>query len=246
MDTPVPTPSAPQATPLAKILETAKAVITNPVAFFRSMPKSGGLVEPLLFVVAVAVVTGLIQAVFGLFHLRPVVSAITAIGAIVLAPIFAVIGSFIGAAILFIIWKLMGSKESYETAYRSVAFMSAIQPITTVLGLIPYVGFLVGAVWGLYLVVTASVEVHGIKAKTAWLVFGIITAVFALINITAQIKARRFVRSMEEFSRSMGGESGAEMTPEQAGQQAAVFLKAFQEEAARQSRDGTKPTDDGD
>jgi hypothetical protein len=119
METSVPAPSAPQVAPFAKILETAKSVILNPVGFYRNMPKSGGLAEPLIFVVVLAVAAGLIQAVLGLFHLRVVASALVAIGSIVLVPVFAVIGSFIGAAILFVIWKLMGSKESFETAYRS-------------------------------------------------------------------------------------------------------------------------------
>jgi uncharacterized membrane protein YdjX (TVP38/TMEM64 family) len=38
-------------------------------------------------------------------------------GAIIFMPIAVAIGSFIGAAILFVIWKLMGSQEDYETAY---------------------------------------------------------------------------------------------------------------------------------
>jgi hypothetical protein len=235
METPVPAPSAPQVAPFAKILETAKSVILNPVGFYRSMPKSGGLAEPLIFVVVLAVATGLIRAVFGLFHVGVAVSVLAAIGSIVLVPVFFVIGSFIGAAILFVIWKLMGSKESFETAYRSAAYMSAISPITTVLGLIPFVGALIAMAWGLYLVVTASVEVHGIKAKTAWLVFGILAAIFALMNVSAQVKMRRFARSMEGLSRSMGGESGEEMTPEQAGEQFAKFMKGVQEESARQS-----------
>lgn len=233
METTVPAPSAPPAAPLAKVLETAKAVILNPVGFFRSMPKTGGLADPLIFVVVLAVATGLIQAVLGLVHLRVAATAIMALASIVLVPILAVIGSFIGAAILFVIWKLMGSKESFETAYRSAAYMSAIQPIVVILGLIPYVGSLVGLAWGLYLVVTASVEVHGIKAKTAWLVFGIIAAIVALMNITAQVKMRRMARSMQELSRSMGGE---DMTAEEAGEQFAKFMKGVQAEAERQSK----------
>jgi hypothetical protein len=210
------------------------------------MPKSGGLAEPLIFVVAIAVVSGLIRAVLGLFHFGVAVSAFAAIGSIVLVPIFAIIGSFIGAAILFGIWKLMGSKESFETAYRSAAYMTAISPITALLALIPYVGGLIGLAWGLYLIVTASVEVHRIQARTAWLVFGILTAVMALISVTGQIRARRFARSMESLSRSFGVEPGEEMTPEQAGQSAAAFMKAFQEEATRQSREGNKREDDSD
>ena len=53
---------------------------------------------------------------------------------IIFMPIAVAIGSFIGGAILFIIWKLMGSQEDYETAYRCGAYLMALAPITAIIG----------------------------------------------------------------------------------------------------------------
>jgi hypothetical protein len=122
-----------------------------------------------------------IQAVLGLFHFGMVGSVRAALASIIYMPIGALIFGFVGAAILFGIWKLMGSNESYETAYRCGAYASVTIPILTILGIIPYAGVLIGLAWMLFLLVTASVEVHKIAAKTAWMVFGIITAILALI-----------------------------------------------------------------
>ena len=42
------------------------AVLTNPVEFFKNMPKEGGYVAPLIFMVAMALVTAIVMAIIGL------------------------------------------------------------------------------------------------------------------------------------------------------------------------------------
>ena len=220
--------------PFDTILETVKKVILDPVGFYRGMPKGGGFGDPLVFVVVLGLVSGIIQAVLSLVHLGPVGSVMMALGFIILAPIWILIGSFIGAAILFVIWKLMGSGESYETAYRCAAYAAAITPISAVAGIVPYIGGLVGLAWGLYLVVMASVEVHKLPAKKAWLVFGIIGAVLALFSLSAQASARKMQKGMAAWQQDMeqmSGKPAKDMTPEDAGKVAASFMKAMQEQA---------------
>jgi hypothetical protein len=80
----------------------------------------------------------------------------------------------------------------------------------------------------------ASIEVHKIPAKKAWLVFGIIAALFALMSLGAQAGARKAQRGMADFQKEMGMTPGKEMTPEEAGKAAATFMKAMQEQAAKQ------------
>jgi len=48
----------------AAIPQTAIRVITSPSAFYRDMPKSGGFVEPLVFVIVMGCIAGIIQTVF--------------------------------------------------------------------------------------------------------------------------------------------------------------------------------------
>lgn len=211
------------------IVGTIKGVITAPVEFYRNMPKGGGFGDPLIFALVMGVVSGVIQAVLGLVHLGAVVSTIAALGAIIMMPIWIVIGSFIGAAIMFVIWKIMGSNESYETAYRCGAFAAAISPITALLGLIPFVGALLGLAWMLYLIVTASVEVHKIPSQKAWMVFGIITAIFALFTVSAQLTARKVQRDFGNWQKQMESSSG-EMN--EAAKTFSAAMKAAQAQAA--------------
>jgi hypothetical protein len=188
----------------AAIPQTAIRVITSPAEFYREMPKSGGFVEPLVFVVAMGCIAGIIQTVFNFVLYFSDMAFMAKVMSLIMMPIFAAIGSFIGAAILFFIWKLMGSQESYETSYRCAAYLSAVTPITALIGIIPYFGTLIGMLIGLLYVVIASVEVHTIPAKKAWLVFGILTAVLAFGSLGATYKARQFAKEAEVRGKQMG------------------------------------------
>lgn len=187
----------------AAIPQTAIKVLTSPSAFFREMPKTGGFVEPLIFMVVMGVIGGIIQTVFSFIGLSMVAGMAMGIASIIMLPILIAIFGFVGAAIIFVIWKLMGSQESYETAYRCVAYMSALTPITTVLGIIPYIGPVIGIVLMTFLIVIASVEVHSIPSQKAWLVFGIIGAIFIIMSISSQFAARKLAKETTRLKKEM-------------------------------------------
>ena len=185
------------------IPQTAVKVITSPAAFYRGMPKKGGFGDPLVFMLVMGAITGILQAVFSLVGLRFAQGAAAGMAAMVYVPVAVLIGGFIGAAILFVIWKLMGSQEGYETAYRCGAYASAFSPIIAILGLVPYAGMVAGTVIWVYLLVVASVEVHRILPARAWLVFGIIGLFFIAMGITSEMRARKLVGQMKETYRQM-------------------------------------------
>jgi hypothetical protein len=219
---------------LKGIVPTAMEVITNPKEFFSRMPKTGGFVPPLVFMVALGLVSGLITAVLSLMGLGLAGAAMSGLAAIILIPIVVAIFGFVGAAILFVIWKIMGSQETFETAYRGMAYTAAIMPITTVLNYVPYIGSIIGLVWMTYLLVVISTEVHAIRQKTALIGFGAICAVFALLSISAETAGRRMAKEMEAWSQqheqSMRGlEQLQEMSPEEAGKAMGEFFKGMQE-----------------
>ena len=217
---------------ITAILNTMVEVIRNPVGFFRRMPKSGGFVEPLIFMVCMGVAAGVIQAILAILGLGFAGSFLMALTSIIIAPIMVTIFGFVGAAILFVIWKIMGSQQSFETAYRCGAYTGGIVPVTTVLGIIPYLGPILGLVWGTYLIVVASVEVHNVAPKTAWIVFGAIAALFALISIGSQFAARRVTSGLDRWEKEL--EKTGEMTSEEAGRAMGEFLKGLEKEVGKE------------
>ena len=214
------------------ILNTMVEVIKNPVGFFRGMPKSGGFVEPLIFMVCMGVAAGVVQAILAIVGVGFAGSFFMALASIIIVPILVAIFGFAGAAILFVIWRMMGSQQSYETAYRCSAYSGGIVPITTVLGVIPYLGAVIGLIWMTYLLVVASAEVHSLNPKTAWIVFGAIAAVFALISISSQFAARKVTDEMSKWEEQMGEMN--DMTPEQAGKAVGEFLKGLEKGAGKE------------
>ncbi len=218
---------------LATILDSAKRVITDPAGFYRSMPQSGGFAAPVIFVLVMAVISGLIVAILTLPTGLGAGAAPVGFMALVMLPIMALIGSFIGAAIMFVIWKLMGSDRSFETAYRCVAYAAAIMPITVLLAAIPYLGSIVKVLWSFFLMYVASVEVHGIKARTAAIVFGVLGALVLLLNLSAERAAMQMAERMEALGSQMEGLGGSlegieEMSPEEAGKAVGEFMKGLE------------------
>jgi hypothetical protein len=187
----------------AAMPQTAVNVVTKPAEFFQGMPKTGGFLEPLVFAVIMGFIAGIIHAVLSLLGIGYGAGygggMMAGFGAIIFMPIAVAIGSFIGAAILFVIWKLMGSPEEYEAAYRCGAYLTALAPITAIISVIPYAGGIINMAIYVYFLVMASIHVHHIPSQKAWLVFGIIGVIFALLGVSAQYRARSMGSSMEKW-----------------------------------------------
>jgi hypothetical protein len=214
----------------APIPQTALRVVAQPAAFFREMPKKGGFIKPLVFTAAVAVLSGLLQALQGLLHLNVARGAAAGFASIVLIPVMTAIFSFVGAAILFVIWKLMGSQEDYEAAYRCGAALSALGPITTVLGVIPYLGSAASLLIMVYYLVAASVETHKIGSRKAWTVFGALGAALIVLSLSGQYAARRFSSEMTRSANRAAGQS------EEMKKQIEELQKQFEEISKNQKR----------
>lgn len=194
----------------ASMPQIALKVITSPAAFFREMPKTGGFSDPLLFMVIMGGLSGIVQAVVTILGLKAGFSVGMAILSIVLLPILFGIFGFIGAAILFFIWKFMGSQESYETSYRCLAYLCALTPLTTLLGIIPYAGSLLSIILIVYFYVVMSVETHKVASQRAWLVFGTLGLIVFLLNMGAGLtqlridrEKARYEKQLEETTREM-------------------------------------------
>ena len=186
----------------AAMPQTAVNVVTKPADFFQSMPKTGGFLEPLVFAVIMGFISGIIQAILHFIGLGPGAGyggGMHGFFSIIFIPVYAAVGSFIGGAILFVIWKLMGSQEDYETAYRCGAYLMALAPLTALIGAIPYAGGIINMFIYVFYLVKASIHVHNIPSQRAWLVFGVIFALFALIGVYGEHKARTMKSQVEQW-----------------------------------------------
>jgi len=215
----------PKAT-LSSIVVTFQAVIRDPASFYQQMPRSGGYADPLVFVMVVGIAAGIVRAV-----LSPLTSIghgffAAAVSAIIVMPILTGLFSFVAAAILFLIWQLMGSQQPYEVSYRCAAYAMAIAPLAAAIHFIPYLGAVASLAWMAFIYVCASVEVHRIKPKTALIVFGAIFVIFAVGSVSLQHTARSIQHKMDSLGKRLG--EIEKMPPGEAGQAVGEFLKGME------------------
>jgi hypothetical protein len=182
---------------------TAVRVITSPAAFFREMPRTGGFGGPIVFMMVMGLAAGIVNAVLSIIGLHIGMGIGMALVSIIIYPLVGAVLGFIGAAIVFVIWKLMGSREPYETAYRCVAYLAALWPITTALNVVPYIGVLIViAIW-VYFYVIASIETHKISSRRAWLVFGIIGAILIAMSFGFIIAQRAMMEESSKYRKQL-------------------------------------------
>ncbi len=165
------------------ILRTAFRVLTSPAAFFSNMPKTGGYIEPLVFMVVMGFIGSFIQALLSIMGLTPEGPEIGAVSLIIVLIIAIIASGFMAATVYFIIWRLMGSKESFETAFRCNAYISALIPVTALLGPVPYLDQIIAILLSTLFLVIASVCVHNLPSRRAWIVFGLLGLMFMLASI---------------------------------------------------------------
>jgi len=209
------------------VLTDARRVLTNPTGFYRDMPTAGGFTEPLLFVVVMAIATGIVGAFLSLFGGSQIGTVRLGFASIILLPILATVVSFISAAVLFLIWKLMGSERSYEASYRCVAYASAIYPVVAIVGVIPYLATIIGMAWLGYLMIEASVLVHGQDRRTATIVIGLFAVLLMLSNIGSERVARKLEQEIRHFSHYM--DEWRNLPPEEAGRRMGEFLRGLED-----------------
>jgi len=172
-------------------IETWKEVIQRPTDFFRKMPTTGGYAEPLTFAAISYFTYGLLTALFN----RGMMGGMygngmmgtggyglsTSLMAAIIFPIMGIVSVIIGAAILHLIYKVLGGEGSYEGTLRFICYASAV----LLLSWIPLIGWIFGF-YGIYLYIVGGMIVHNVSmARSAIAVLLPTFLVFLLVMVVA-------------------------------------------------------------
>src|SRR6476661_9972298 len=152
-------------------IETLTMVLTRPAEAFSVMKREGGLGEPLIYALIGGCVGGIVSALFslgfqslGLFadknnSLAAMTGMGIGFGAIILVPLFIVIGLFIGSGIVHLCLMIVGgANQPFETTFRVLAFT---QGSTGPLQIVPVCGGLISVVWALVCNCIGLARAHG-------------------------------------------------------------------------------------
>jgi hypothetical protein len=162
--------------PVQTFISTVQAVVLQPVNFFRGILRQGDYINPLVFAIICYEVSAILGGIIGLaFSSRGFGGFI---GGIILAPIGAVIGLFIGAGIIhLLVMLIIGSRNAgYEGTFRVAAYSSVVNLVSW----IPLIGW-IASLYGIYLAIIGIREVHTTTTGKAALVVLIPVAVVLLL-----------------------------------------------------------------
>lgn len=181
-------------------IETVKLFITEPAQAWSRTREKGDFAEPMLFAVAVSWIGIIFSSIYNLFLPAPwlrflppgmqgrfggamAVGMGSAILRMVLAPVFVVIGLFIGSAIfhlcLMIVGALTQSTSGFEGTFRTTSYAA----VATLAQVIPFVGGLISLVWCLVLAVMGATRLH--RTTTGKAVFAVLIPVILLCGCMA-------------------------------------------------------------
>jgi hypothetical protein len=164
--------------PVQSFIRTVRNVVTAPAGFFRGLIGHSDLVNPLIFAIIcyeVAAILGGLLALVGVGGERGFGSFLVSL---ILAPVFAAIGLFIGAGILhLLVMLIVGSRNA---GFAGTFRVSAYSSVTSLVSWIPVIG-LIASLYGIYLAIVGVREVHNTSTGKAALVVLIPAAVVFLL-----------------------------------------------------------------
>ena len=195
--------------PINSFVDTVRAVVLDPVGFFRGIARRGDFVNPLIFAVICALISALLGGLINLL-LSPLFAnpgdtgealaggVVGFVGNLILAPIFVVIVLFIGAAITHLLVMLLVRPQNagVEATFR----VGAYSQVTQLVSWIPIIGVIIAVVWTAILSIFGIREVHSTTTGKAALVVLIPVAVILLLVILLGVALiALFVGSQQQF-----------------------------------------------
>ena len=195
--------------PINSFVDTVRAVVLDPVGFFRGIARRGDFVNPLIFAVICALISALLGGLINLL-LSPLFASpgdtgealaggvVGFVGNLILAPIFVVIVLFIGAAITHLLVMLLVRPQNagFEATFR----VGAYSQVTQLVSWIPIIGVIIAVVLVAILSIFGIREVHSTTTGKAALVVLIPVAVILLLVILLGVALiALFVGSQQQF-----------------------------------------------
>jgi hypothetical protein len=110
---------------LRRYFETSKKLLFSPMKFFKEMERTGGLIEPGIFLALSAVGNGILSVLMGNLNLSLLPRNSIAV----------VIACFVLSGLSCVLAKGMGSKCSFETTFRVFAYCSCLSILMAIPGL---------------------------------------------------------------------------------------------------------------
>jgi hypothetical protein len=192
---------------LNKILRESRETLLNPKEYFPSISLEGGYAEPVIKAAVYGTVAGifaLLWSVTGLYDFGGgVTGGAQGILVLIFSIIGAIIGLFIGGALMLLVSAICGGSTDYEANVRVAAALMVIYPINSFLSVFNGInvtlgslaGFLV-SIYSIYLLYIAAIQ--ALKGKEPSV--KIVAIVLVILSLIGAIGSRKAARTFEGIS----------------------------------------------
>lgn len=148
-----------------RYVETVRGVLTDPKGFYANMRLTGGLQAPVTFALVglgISAVAGAVYnsfgSAFGSYGFGGGMPGSGFVSVLVMGLVLGTVGLFIGAGIFHLVLSLLGAaRQPFEATLRVVAYALGA---TSLIGLIPFCGSIIGGLYGIYLYIVGLADVH--------------------------------------------------------------------------------------
>jgi hypothetical protein len=181
--------------PLESFADTVRRVVLQPVRFFAELPRSGSLLNPLIFALICTEISAILGGILRLagvgegfvtgygFQVPENQDFGEFIGSVIFAPIGGVIGVFVVAGIAQLLVRLVvgATNSGFGATFRVASYTG----VTSLVSWIPIIGWLL-SLYGIYLAVVGIREMHGTttgKAVLVVLIPVIVVVVLVLLGL---------------------------------------------------------------
>ena len=170
---------------IQRYIDTAKGVLLDPANTFRNVRREGGLGAPVTYYLVGALLSVVAQSVWQLIGLGGFGGygyGSGLLGTLIFGCVVVLLGLFIGSGIVHLVLLLLGgSRFGFEATLRTLAYSHGS---SAPLGVIPFCGGAIAAVWGLVCAVLGLAQMHEIstgKAAAAILIPVVLCCTAAMI-----------------------------------------------------------------
>ncbi len=194
-------PGSPAVDP-KQLIDAAMAVITRPREFWPGIAQEGpSLQKPLLFAIAMGVVAGAASAVVSILRLDGIFGVSAGLAgavSIILYPLFAIIGVYVGGGVIYVLGNVLGARPQFHVAARIAAYGMALMPLYPVASIIPFLPLLVH-VYGLYVIGLGMIALFPTDARKTWIVMAVLAALALVMTTSGYLATRAARRSLDSY-----------------------------------------------
>ena len=192
-----------------RIARESRETLFNTKEYFSSMSLEGGYAEPVIKAAIYGTVAGLFSllwSVTGLYNYDfGFMDGLLGIMALVWSIVGAIVGVFIGGALMLLVSAICGGNTDYEANVRVAASLMVVYPINVFFAFLNGISITLGSMAGLVISLYSITliyyaAIHALKGKESSVrIVAIVMVVLAMIGAIGSYKASKTIENMDDM-----------------------------------------------